>query len=782
MRSKFVVAMVSVCALAGLLAGSCCTPGPSSEKAIISFSFVSPAADGQIDEASHTVVVTVPPGTVLLALVPTIEVSVGATVAPASGVAQDFSLPVVYTVTAEDGTTQAYEVTVTFGSRTLLGAVSLLAGSSTGAGYSDGAGGAARFVEPEGVAIDDAHTTLYVTDIGNELLRKIVIATGAVSTVAGSPGAWGSSDGTGSAARFSWPAGICWLGGSLYIADRNNHAVRKVDPATGAVSTLAGGQPGSADGTGSAATFSVPWGIATDGTYLYVTDSGNSTIRKIVPSTGAVTTIAGAAGSTGTADGTGSAARFLWPAGLATDGTNLYVADRYNHTIRVVALSSGVVSTLAGVGETAGFVDGTGSTARLTYPYGLVLLGSSLYVTDAYNNCVRRIVTSTGEVSTVTGSPGAGGTAGGTWADGSMSSARFSDPRGICTDGSSLYVVDLANHALRTVDLGAQTVSTLCGSPPTNGSTDGTAGSARFFQPLAVAGDGQHLYISDTLNRTIRSIDKTTAQVTTLAGAPGQWGSTDGAGSAARFQEPAGITVVGTVVFVADRSSHTIRRIDAATGGVTTMAGYPNQAGSTDGNDGYARFSAPQGIAGDTAFLYVADTGNHTIRRISIATAEVTTLAGTAGQYGTSDGTGAAARFNTPKGIAVGRAFLYVADTGNYAIRRVDKTTGVVSTFAGTAGQYGTSDGAGAYALFAYPEGIACDGVSLYVADTNVSTIRSIALATRQVATLAGVAALDGNMDGSGASARFYLPSGIWCDAEGVYVADTNNHAIRKIE
>jgi len=188
-----------------------------------------------------------------------------------------------------------------------------------------------------------------------------------------------------------------------------------------------------------------------------------------------------------------------------------------------------------------------------------------------------------------------------------------------------------------------------------------------------------------------------------------------------------GITVVGTVVFVADRSSHTIRRIDAATGAVTTMAGYPNQAGSADGNDGYARFSAPQGIAGDAAFLYVADTGNHTIRKISIATAEVTTLAGTAGQYG-------------------------------------------------------TSDGAGAYALFAYPEGIACDGVSLYVADTNVSTIRSIALATRQVATLAGVAALDGNVDGSGASARFYLPSGIWCDAEGVYVADTNNHAIRKIE
>ena len=178
-------------------------------------------------------------------------------------------------------------------------------------------------------------TNLYVADSGNHTIRKIVISTGIVTTLTGSAGNSGSTDGTGSAAQFAGPMGITTDGTNLYVADTGNNTIRKIVISTGAVTTLAGTPPASGGGGGAGVIcgigcgFSSPHGITTDGTNLYVADSGWNRIRKIIIATGAVTAdFAGAAlNGTGSTDGTGTSAKFNIPYGITTDGTNLYVAD-----------------------------------------------------------------------------------------------------------------------------------------------------------------------------------------------------------------------------------------------------------------------------------------------------------------------------------------------------------------------------------------------------------------------------------------------------------------------
>ncbi len=177
------------------------------------------------------------------------------------------------------------------------------------------------------------------TQMGGSIQGTPLSLSGAVSTFAGLS-LTGSQDGTGAAARFSLPFGCTTDGTNLYVADASNHTIRQVVIETGVVTTLAGtaGLSGSTDATGTAARFNIPRRITTDGTgtNLYVTDGGNSTIRQVVIATGVVTTLAGTAGLSGSTDATGTAARFYYPFGITTDGTNLYVADGDNQTIRVI--------------------------------------------------------------------------------------------------------------------------------------------------------------------------------------------------------------------------------------------------------------------------------------------------------------------------------------------------------------------------------------------------------------------------------------------------------------
>jgi sugar lactone lactonase YvrE len=256
--------------------------------------------------------------------------------------------------------------------------------------------------------------------------------------------------------------------------------------------------------------------------------------------------------------------------------------------------------------------------------------------------------------------------------DGTGAAARFNIPRCVATDGANLYVADTGNHTIRRIVIATGAVTTLAGSAEISGSSDGVGTEARFYYPYGIATDGANLYVADTGNHTIRRIGISSRAVTTLSGTAGDEGSDDGVGTAARFYYPHGIATDGANLYVADTGNHTIRRIAISTGEVTTHSGSAGISGSGDGT-GAARFCSPNGIATDGANLYVADTWNHTIRRISIATGTVTTLAGAAGDEGSGDGTGAAARFRSPNGIATGGVNLYVADTYNHKIRFIKK-------------------------------------------------------------------------------------------------------------
>ncbi|GAB2857123.1 NHL repeat-containing protein [Hymenobacter ruber] len=330
-------------------------------------------------------------------------------------------------------------------------------------------------------------------------------------------------------------------------------------------------------------------------------------------STAAVTTLAGAAGSRGSADGPGPAARFDYPMGIAVaaNGT-LYVADEENMTIRRLS-PLGEATTLAGARATKGSADGPGPAARFYHPVGLaVAADGTLYVADGENHTLRKI-TPDGAVSTVAGTAGQKGSA-----DGSGPAGRFNLPHGVAVDASGvLYVADTFNHTIRRITPAGQ-VTTLAGLAGHKGSNDGMGAAARFFHPAAVAVDAQGvLYVVDNGNGTVRKITPT-GQVTTLAGDARRGGHTDGTGATARFRALTGVAVDARGnVYVVDHLNALIRKISPA-GEVTTLAGSALRFGTNDGTGAAARFNGPGGIAVDASgTLYVTDSGSNTIRKIA---------------------------------------------------------------------------------------------------------------------------------------------------------------------
>lgn len=325
-----------------------------------------------------------------------------------------------------------------------------------------------------------------------------------VRTLAGLPETPGSLDGTNTTARFNDPAGLAIApDGTIFVADNQNHALRRIGT-NGVVTTLAGlpGTPGSADGTGPAARFDSPTGVALgpDGA-LYVSDTGNHTLRRVTTN-GVVTTLAGSAGVADYVDGPATSARFNQPLGLAIapDGT-VFVADSGNHLIRIIA-TNGTVSVLAGNPETFGSADGTGTNAFFNSPVGLALApDGSLFVSDANNFTIRR-VTAAGIVTTIAGAAGQDGST-----DGPTASARFGKPAELAlAPNGTLYIADAAHHTIRRLTPDGR-VSTIAGLVGADGAADGANGLARFFNPygLVIAARG-HLVVADTYNQTVREL------------------------------------------------------------------------------------------------------------------------------------------------------------------------------------------------------------------------------------------------------------------------------------
>lgn len=568
------------------------------------------------------------------------------------------------------------------------------------------------------------------TLVGGAIQGKSLQLSQMVSTIAGvTPG---SSDGIGNDARFSFTDGITTDGANLYVADRGNATIRKIEIATRNVTTLAGKARnfGSVDDIGAAARFYNPGAITSDGANLYVADGPS--IRKIVIATGAVTTLAGNANNPGEADGIGSAAGFRNPSGIATDGTNLFVADSGNFTIRKVVIATGEVTTLVGAAGISGINDGTGAEAEFGYLGGIVNVGTSLYVADRSNCTIRKIVVNSGEVTTIAGSPSSF-----RLEDGVGLMARFSTPQGMATDGLNLYITESGNGTIRKLELATGLVTTMAGGM-TTGSIDGVGSAALFYSPVGVAVNGAYLYVSDSGNFSVRKVTVNTGEVTTFAGKSSP-GTTDGVGVAARFNGPDDVTTDGTNLYIADTGNHLIRKVELASGVVSTVAGAANMYGSTDGVATAASFASPKAITTDGTNLFVSDSSNHTIRKIVIATGKVTTMAGYAGIGGAIDGVGSSARFRSPYGLTTDGTSLFVSDFGNHTIRRVDIATGVVTTLAGVSGTSGSDDGTGTAARFYYPYGITTDGTHLYVADFGNARIRKIVISTGEVTTMAAI-------------------------------------------
>jgi sugar lactone lactonase YvrE len=697
--------------------------------------------------------------------------------------------------------------------RTPAGVLSTVAGTANQAGSQNGTGAAARFRLPSGVAVDGSGN-VYVADTGNHMIRKIS-SLGTVETVAGVAGGPGTINGPGATARFSSPQSVAVdPGGNVYVADTGNFVIRKISLG-GVVSTLAGqaGVTGHINATGSAARFASPKGISVDSTgNVYVADG--TTIRQVTPN-GAVTTLAGQSGVDGKNDGSGTAATFNRPRALSVDGAgNVYVADTDNYLIRKIT-PAGVVTTLAGLGGNSGSTDGLGNQARFNQLLGIAAdFAGNVFIADSGNSAIRRSVflptfteqprsraLAAGRNVTFTASGASdvplafqwrkNGTniAGATTntlalnnvqpADAGSYTLVITNAAGAITSNAAALVVDGVGAG--SVYTAPYYFSTLAGNG-TSGTANGTGSAAQFSSPNGIAVDlAGNVFVSDTSRHTIRRITPN-GVVSTLAGSPNVTGTADGIGSTARFSTPRGLAIDHNGnLFVADSGNCAIRKINVSSGMVTTFAGSIGIPGSDEGTGTAASFGEVWGVAIDSAgYLYVADRGNRTIRKITPAGA-VTTLAGLAGTGGSEDGLGSAARFGFPSALAVdARGDIFVTDQTNCTIRKIT-AAGLVSTFAGKAGEQGTADGTGTAARFKLPGGIVIDpNGTLFVSDSENFTIRKIT-SSGVVTTIAGLVGITGFTDGLGDDARFNEQAGLAIDRAGnIYVADRSNHAIRR--
>jgi len=598
-------------------------------------------------------------------------------------------------------------------------------------GYSSDGGLAAdaQLYAPKGVAVDK-EGNLYIADYSNHRIRK-VNTNGIISTVAGNgnKGYYGDG-GLAINAQLYFPYGVAVDEiGNIYIADNNNSRVRKIET-NGIISTVAGNGDKDYSGDGEQATdaqLNCPYGVAVDGAgNIYIADRFNSRIRK-VDINGIISTVAGN-GNWGYSGDGGQAinARLSSPYGVTVDEEgNIYIADRGNNCIRKVD-SNGIISTVAGNGNWGYYGDGGQATfAKLKLPNGVAIDGvGNLYIADGDNNRIRKVDTN-GIISTVAGN----GTEHYFGDGGQATDAQISRSNGVAIDGSgNIYIADGDNHCIRKVDQNG-IISTVVGNGLEGYSGDnGLAANARLDKPEDVAVDeAGNIYIVDKDRYCIRKVD-TNGIISTIAG--GTWGSSGDGGSAtdAELQSPSGVAVdYDGNIYIADTISNRIRMVDT-NGIINTVAGTGDYDYFGDGGpatDG--KLANPKGVAVDTwGNLYIADTKNNCIRRVD-PNGIISTVAGNgnAGYFG-DNGLATDAELNSPSRVIIDEVGnLYIADTGNNCIRRVD-INGIISTVSGIGAEgYSGDDGFAVNARLSSPSGVAIDGLeNLYIADTGNYRIR----------------------------------------------------------
>jgi trimeric autotransporter adhesin len=638
--------------------------------------------------------------------------------------------------------------------------------------------------EPSWVAVGPTGD-VYFTDGGATVYK--IDARGVLTRVAGN-GRPGDGGPAASAPLGSLNGVAVDTAGNLYLADATYHRILKV-ATNGFTTTVTGnGSPGFSGDNGPAANAQLanPMGVAVDAAgNLYIADGDNYRVRKVATN-GIITTVAGN-GSPGYSGDGGPApgAQLSNISGVALDASgNLYIADYGNNRIRKVA-PNGVITTAAGNGSSGSMGDGgPAANAQLASPLGVVLdFAGNLYIADSNNNRVRKVSTS-GIIASVAGN-GARSYSG----DGPAATAPLNNPTGMAVDpAGNLYLADAFNYRIRKITPSGSIVS-IAGNGSRGYLVDGgSAAGAQLDQPRGMAMDtAGNLYIADGNNCRIRRI-ATNGIITTVAGngSPGYSGDNGPAASAQlAYQLSVAVSAAGDL-YIADSFNHRIRKV-ATNGIITTFAGNGLPGYSGDGGPATsAQINNVNGVALDAVGnLYIADYGNYRIRKVA-TNGIITTIAGNGSPgYSGDRGPAAGAQLSTIWGMAVDAGGnLYMADYGNHRIRKI-AANGIITTVAGN-GFYGYAGDGGpaASAQIAYPSGVAVDGAgNLYLVDGDNFLIRKVTT-DGIITTIAGNRYEGYSGDGGPAtSAELGTPWGVVLDATGnVYIADSNNNAIRLLK
>jgi hypothetical protein len=645
---------------------------------------------------------------------------------------------------------------------------------------------------PQAVARDGSGN-LYIVNSKDCRVRKLTGTT--MTTVAGTGSCgYGGDGGPATAASLKAPQSIAIDGsGSIYIADTGNCRIRKIS--SGTITTVAGFGfcfYGGDGGPATSAGLNLPFGVAVDGSgHLYIADSGSCRIREV--SGGTITTVTGN-GTCGYAGDGGAAtsANLNFPRGVMVDGGgNLYIADTNNCLVREV--SGGTINLLAGhvvtdpishqpIGSCAYDGDGLTATVSALYnPSGLAISGGNVYISDT-NNCLVRVVTG-GLLNTVAGSGGCGfaGDAG------PATSAQISLPGGIALDGSgNLYIADAANCRVREVVSG--NISTIAGNGACGFAGDG--GEARrsvLHGPsgVAVSSTGT-AYIADTANCRVRAV--TSHIITTVAGTGTCGYSGDGGPAAsAKLNSPQAVAVDGSGnLYIGDTANCRVRKV--AGGTITTVVGTGVCGFGGDGGSAVsAQISPITGLAFDgSGNLYIGDTGNCRVRKVSGTT--ITTVAGNGTcAYAGDGGPATSASIYYPHAIALSGSDLYIADTGNCLVRKV--SSGIITKVAGTTAAgigvcaFAGDGGPATSAQLSSPQGVATDASgSVYIADTGNCRVRKVTTGGT-ISTYAGTGTCWFAGDfGTPTAAGLNNPYALTIDTSGnLFIADTENNRVRVI-
>ena len=674
-----------------------------------------------------------------------------------------------------------------------VGYITTFAGGSTFAG--EGQPATDVPMNPLGIAIDEMGN-VYVADQTNRRVRRVDARTGRVTTVAGNGRE--AQDGDGGlaiAAAFNEPNGVAFdPSGALLVSD---FSIRRIDAATGIVTTIVGGQFGFCGDGGDAlaACFNYISGFTVDsGGNIFIADRRNQRVRRVDAETNVITTIAGN-GTQGSSGDGGAAidASLNSPFGIAIDEVRnvLYIADSANDRVRRVDIATDVISTFAGGGSVSeGFGDGLPATsAILTFPVGLAIDASgNLIVADRGSPLVRRVDVETGIITTIAGNGGFATDGDG----GPATSASLQDPWAVAVDGAgNIVVADAGGFVVRKVDSRTGNIDTLAGNRrQLVVENDVAATATSLHKPIGVTLDPSgNLFITDAESQLIRKVDGVTGIITTVAGGgvPESGIGDGGSATDAALSTPRGNVAVDDLgnIYIADRFNYRVRRVDAQTREITTVAGNGIDDSSGDGGQATDAALRPEDLALDTqGNLYIVENTTKRIRRMNLASGVISTVAG--GGTGTDPGDGGAAIeavLGSALRIAVdGNDNLFISDYGSGRVWRVDAVTGTMTTVAGGGEDFEENRQAKAVSLF--PEEIAFDDDgNLYITDYNYPYgIRKVDAQTQTITTVAGDDVRDLGDNGPARDAFLFYPSGVAVDAAGnLYIADTDNDRIRVV-